>query len=61
MLVSFHHGNIVRPALEITDKSNQVVIRFLPYKDEHITIHLQPDGSLLRTHHTMNKPKSVWS
>jgi len=37
-----------------------VVIRLLPYGDEHMTIHQKPDGSLLRTHHSINKPKSIW-
>lgn len=49
------------PTLEITDnKSNEVIIRFIPYGDEHITIHKQDDGTLLRNHSSSNKPSSVW-
>lgn len=61
MIVSFKHKAISKPTLEITkNKKDQIIIRFIPYKDEHITVHKRRDGSLLRTHFSSNKPKSVW-
>lgn len=61
MIVAFSHKSITKPLLEIRDNlRDQVVIRFLPYKDEHITLHLKEDGSILRTHNAENKSPSVW-
>lgn len=53
---SNHHKPII--FLDLTDQ-NQVVIRFLS-RDEHITIHRQDNGSLLKTHYFLEKPSSVW-
>lgn len=66
MLVRFSTESISTPILEITDnKLDQVVIRFLPYQDEHITIHKDYSKchdriELLRTIHSLNKPEEVW-
>lgn len=61
ILVSFRFKSIAKPVLEISDNGvNQAIIRLIPYADEHITIHLRNDGSLLRTQSSVNKPKSVW-
>lgn len=41
-------------------KKNQVVLAFIPFQGEHVTLHLQNNGSILKTHHDINKPKSTW-
>jgi len=49
-----------KPFLDIDDRrTDQVVLRFLA-RDEHITLHLQNDGSILKTHYYPDKPPSTW-
>lgn len=60
MIIAFNYNTDIKPTLEIRDNNrNQVVIRLIPYEDEHLTIHLNPDGSFVRTHRSENKAKSV--
>lgn len=56
------HEAGVGALLAITDNSakQQVVIRLVPYGEEHVTIHRKPDGSLLKTHAWNEKPASTW-
>lgn len=61
MIVAFNDGNTIKATLQITDNEiDQIVIRFIPYRDEHITLHLNNDGSVVRTHYKDDKEKSVW-
>ena len=61
MIVAFNDGNNAKATLEIVDNGrDQIVIRFIPYEEEHITLHLNPDGSIIRTHYKEDKEKSVW-
>ncbi len=49
-----------KPFLEVVDQRiDQVVLRFIG-RDEHITLHLQQGGSILKTHYFPDKPSSVW-
>ena len=60
MIIAFRGPKTTKPVLEITENdSGDVVIRFISI-DEHISIHRQDDGTLLRTHYYPNKPKSSW-
>lgn len=61
MIVAFNDGNNTKATLEVVDNGrDQIVIRFIPYGEEHITLHLNPDGSILRTHYKEDKERSVW-
>lgn len=60
VIVAFKSPQAVKPVLKICRKeSDQVVINFISI-DEHITIHSDDDGSLIRTHYYPDKPKSSW-
>lgn len=58
--VWFKHG-ISKPVLEMKEKPDQIIVRFIPFGDEHFTIHrgyfecYQRSGLLL-THSSSNKP-----
>lgn len=39
-----------KPVITIKDRPGQVVIRLLPYGTEHITIHMKPDGELIKNY-----------
>lgn len=58
-LYAIKRQNLVYGLLEVIDNTNQVVVRFVPYKDEHITIH-RYEENLLKTHWMSEKPQSVW-
>lgn len=59
MIIAFSFGTLVQPVLEITDNGrDQIVLRMLPYGEEHYTIHRQSDGSFLGTHWGPDKPPS---
>jgi hypothetical protein len=61
MIIAFNDGTCTKATLEVNDNGNdQVVIRFIPYGEEHITLHLNPDGSIVGTHYKEDKEKSVW-
>lgn len=61
MIVGFNDGSITKATLEVlNNRQDQVVIRFIPYRDEHISLHLNLDGSIIRTHYKEDKEKSVW-
>lgn len=61
MIISLSRNDQKGAALAITDNGqNQVVVRFIPYADEHITIHKDEEGQLLKTHWTKDKPRSTW-
>ena len=60
MIIAFRSNGEDKPTLEVNNnKLDQVVIRFIS-RDEHITIHLQEDGILRRTHYYPKKQSSVW-
>lgn len=61
MIIAFNDGNNTKATLQIRDNGrDQIVIRLLPFGEEHITLHLNPDGSIVRTHYKPDKAKSVW-
>lgn len=61
MFVSLSSATHKGAALAITDNQrDQIVVRFIPYGDEHVTIHKDKSGQLLKTHWTKDKPRSVW-
>lgn len=60
MIISAQSPLSNKPFLEVDDQRlDQVVLRFIA-RDEHITLHLQQNGSILKTHYYPNKPSSVW-
>lgn len=59
MIVAFSYQGAVKPIFDIIDRPNQVVVRFIPYGQEHITLHAEA-GSIISTHHSDSKPPSVW-
>ncbi|HHT9139014.1 MAG TPA: hypothetical protein ACFYEK_17440 [Candidatus Wunengus sp. YC60] len=60
MIIAARSQNHHKPIIFLdTRRQDQIVIRFLS-RDEHITIHQQPDGKLLKTHYFPDKPSSVW-
>lgn len=60
MIIAAKSHNNLKPFIFIDNhKSDQVVIRFLT-RDEHVTIHHQLDGRLLKTHYFPDKSPSVW-
>lgn len=60
MIISAQSPLSNKPFLEVDDQRlDQVVLRFIA-KDEHITLHLQQNGSILKTHYYPDKPSSVW-
>lgn len=59
MVVWFRYNSITKPVLHISSKPSQVVIRFIPYKDEHITLHLK-EGTLIKNYWDSQKPPSMW-
>ncbi len=61
MIIAFSFNSNTKPVLQIDDNThNQVSIRLIPFGDEHLTIHLQQNGTLLLTHSSQNKEPSVW-
>jgi hypothetical protein len=61
MIIALKCGSLNKPTLEITESNkDQVVIRLLPFGQEHITLHRQKDGIILATHYMDNKPPSAW-
>lgn len=60
MFISLSHEGTKGAALAVTDNGmDQIVVRFIPYGDEHITIHKDKEGRLLKTHWTNQKPRST--
>jgi hypothetical protein len=59
MVVAFSHDSILKPLLDVVIRPNQVVVRFIPYGQEHFTLHRESDV-IINTHHSDNKPVSVW-
>ncbi len=59
-IIAFKHGATQKPIIKIVDTSKQVVLAFIPFKGEHITLHPQADGQILRTHSSEQKLPSVW-
>lgn len=50
------------PAIKIIEdeRRQQVLITFVQLEGEHITLHRQPHGRILRTHYSETKPKAKW-
>lgn len=48
--------------LQIMEKASgdQVVARFIPFGEEHVTIHRTDGGALLKTHYWPAKPEQSW-
>jgi hypothetical protein len=59
MIVAFNYNGVIKPVLDVDDRPDQVVVRFIPYRQEHFTLHLD-SGSIISTHHSDNKQPSVW-
>jgi len=60
MIIAAQSPQSQKPFLETDDRrQDQVVLRFID-KDEHITLHLQTDGTILKTHYYPDKPSSTW-
>lgn len=60
MIIAAQSPSSNKPFLEIDDQRiDQVVLRFID-RDEHVTLHLRRDGSILKTHYFPDKPSSVW-
>lgn len=48
MGIAFNDDTDTKATLEINNHGNdRVVIRFIPYSEEYITLHLNPDGSIV--------------
>lgn len=53
-------GDIKKPVIKVVDnKVDQVVLNFCS-RQEHLTLHLQPDGILLRNYWDQDKSKGSW-
>lgn len=63
-IVFFKHQGQIKPIIKVKEILNQdkaeIIVAFIPFEGEHISLHLQKDGSILRTHYSKNKSKSVW-
>ncbi len=60
MIISAQSPFHNKPFIEIIDqRPDQVILRFID-RDEHVTLHLQQDGSIIKTHYCPNKPRSTW-
>lgn len=60
-IIAFKFLDFLKATLIIEDNGvNRVVIRFIPYGDEHYTLHLQENNEILLTHYSSNKLKSTW-
>ena len=59
MIVAIRSPLYTKPVLEVVDSPDQVVVRFIGH-DEHLTLHLEDDGTILHTHYFPDKPSSVW-
>ena len=59
-IIYFRYKKIKSPIIKVIDTKSQIVIAFIAFEGEHLTLHPQKDGSILRTHFSKNKPKSTW-
>ena len=59
-IVFLKYQEELKPLIKIRDNKKQVIIIFIPFDGEHITLHLQKDNSILKTYWNKNKPKSTW-
>lgn len=60
MIIAFKSPKTTKPVLKIgKGRSDQIVIDFISF-DEHISIHSEDDGILIRTHYYPDKPESSW-
>jgi hypothetical protein len=60
-IIYFRSGAHERPIIKVVDnEKDQVVLHFLEAKQEHLTLHLQQRGIVLRTHWSSEKPKGGW-
>ena len=54
-------NEVQKPILEINDKEDEVYIGFLPYQGEHITIHKENDGTIIRNYYMPSKPPEEYN
>lgn len=60
LIIYFRHKKTKKPVIKVIDIKKQVVLAFVSLNGEHLTLHPQKDGSILRTYYSKNKPKSTW-
>lgn len=60
LIIYFRHKKVEKPVIKVIDIKKQVVLAFVSLDGEHLTLHPQKDGSILRTYYSKNKPKSTW-
>lgn len=60
MIIAAQSPTDTKPFLEIDNRrTDQVVLRFIS-RDEHITLHLDDVGQIIKTHYFPDKPSSTW-
>lgn len=60
-ILYFKWEGVEKPIVKIADNGkDQVVLNFLSSEQEHLTLHLQKDGIILRNHWGQDKPKRSW-
>lgn len=59
-LVVFQLGDLKRSVVKVIEKLDQVVIVMRSLVNEHVTLHRQPDATLLLTHWSPEKPPGTW-
>lgn len=60
-IIYFNWNGFEKPVVKVVDNGwDQVVLNFLSYKQEHLTLHLQEDATILRNHWDKDKPKRSW-
>jgi hypothetical protein len=53
-------GTESRAVAQITESREQVVFRLIPFGSEHVSIHREANGQLLKTYTMVEKPPSTW-
>jgi hypothetical protein len=53
-------GTESRAVAQITGSVDQVVVRLIPFGSEHVSIHREANGQLLKIYTMADKPPSTW-
>lgn len=53
-------GTESRAVAQLTESVDQVVVRLIPFGSEHVSIHREANGQLLKTYAMEDKPQSTW-
>lgn len=53
-------GTDSRALAQVDERADQVVVRLMPFGSEHVSIHRERTGRLLKTYTMADKPSSTW-